>query len=452
MLVDLQSGTDEQMKAVAEIIQLIRPEVILINEFDYIEGGAGITAFQDNYLGVSQNGADPITFDHSVLPMTNTGYPSGFDFDDDGVVDGDGDDAWGYGDFPGQYGFIILSQYPIDEDNVRTFQKFKWKDMPGALRPEGKYTDEEWDAFRLSSKNHVDVPVIVNGHTVHILASHPTPPVFDDGTDEDGVPGGSGDPVDWNGFRNHDEIRFWADYIAGESYFYDDLGGSGGLAQDSRFIIMGDLNADTPDGDSTADAIDNLMRSDHIYTSYVPESAGGLENNAQPKDVERNKFDTADWGLRADYVLPSATGLGVRQGGVFWPVEASDKYYLVGPGMKSSDHRLVWVDLTVEEIDQTRTMFGYADTYRHPASNWYYVFWLEEGQWMWRWQDSQWYWLDGEDTWAWVNQWYWLDGEDTWAWVISHQFQRNLTWLYLDQPGAWYWTNRDFPDLNEYAE
>ena len=59
------------------------------------------------------------------------------------------------------------------------------------------YSAQELDALRLSSKNHVDVPVEVNGEIVHILAAHPTPPVFDG-------------PEDRNGLRNHDEIRFWA--------------------------------------------------------------------------------------------------------------------------------------------------------------------------------------------------------------------------------------------------
>ena len=102
----------------------------------------------------------------------------------------------------------ILSKYPIVEDDVRTFQHFLWKDMPGALLPDDPntaapadwYSPEELAVFRLSSKSHWDVPVDVNGSTVHVLASHPTPPVFDG-------------PEDRNGLRNHDEIRFWADYV-----------------------------------------------------------------------------------------------------------------------------------------------------------------------------------------------------------------------------------------------
>ena len=49
---------------------------------------------------------------------------------------------------------------------------------------------------------------------MHFLVSHPTPPVFDG-------------PEDRNGTRNHDEIRFLADYVAGgrrATYIYDDEG------------------------------------------------------------------------------------------------------------------------------------------------------------------------------------------------------------------------------------
>lgn len=56
--------------------------------------------------------------------------------------------------------------------------------------------------LRLSSKSHWDLPDYVGDRVVHVLAAHPTPPVFDG-------------PEDRNGLRNADEIRFWADYVAG---------------------------------------------------------------------------------------------------------------------------------------------------------------------------------------------------------------------------------------------
>ncbi len=42
------------------------------------------------------------------------------------------------------------------------------------------------EAARLSSKSHWDVPINVNGRVLHVLASHPTPPVFDGPEDRNG--------------------------------------------------------------------------------------------------------------------------------------------------------------------------------------------------------------------------------------------------------------------------
>ena len=82
----------------------------------------------------------------------------------------------------------------------------------------GYYSAEEIEVLRLSSKSHWDVPINVNGEIIHVLASHPTAPVFDGEEDK-------------NGKRNHDEIRFWSDYVTpgNGDYIYDDNGGTGGF-------------------------------------------------------------------------------------------------------------------------------------------------------------------------------------------------------------------------------
>ena len=89
------------------------------------------------------------------------------------------DDAFGFGFFPGQFGMVVYSRYPIDPLGVRTFQLFRWKDMPGNLIPQPFYSPDEVEILRLSSKSHWDLPVRIEGKTVHFLVSHPTPPVFD---------------------------------------------------------------------------------------------------------------------------------------------------------------------------------------------------------------------------------------------------------------------------------
>ncbi len=336
---ELMAGDNAQIRNVAQIIQLVDPDVVVINELDYEEGNAAL--FVENFLEVQQGGAPAVSYPYHYEAPVNTGVqpvPS-VDLNNDGTLGGP-DDAYGFGTFPGQYGLVVLSKFPIDAGAVRTFQNFLWRDMPdgllaGIVDGDAKpyYSAEEQALLRLSSKSHWDVPVNVNGTLVHILAAHPTPPVFDGDEDR-------------NGKRNHDEIRLWKDYVEGHAdYLYDDNGGTGGLADDSRFVIFGDYNADADEGDAYADAILQLLDSAAINTSQVPTSQGAVEDG-------QDQDDTANWGLRADYVLPSNYGFGIEQSGVFWPTTRNAERFLVekvGGSENSSDHRLVWVDLSLTE-------------------------------------------------------------------------------------------------------
>ncbi|MBD2346323.1 phytase [Anabaena subtropica] len=369
---DLATPNNAQAKAVAEIIQRNNPDVLLINEFDYVEGNPlePVQFLLENYLGVSQNGANPVNYPYIYIAPSNTGIASGFDLNNNGVAvttpgtPGYGDDAFGFGNFPGQFGMVLLSKYPIDTANVRTFQNFLWKDMPDSLLPTIQtpgadtpwYSPEEQEILRLSSKSHWDVPILVNGQTIHVLVSHPTPPVFDGAEDR-------------NGKRNHDEIRFWADYVTpGEGgYIYDDQGRTGGLNAGSSFVIMGDQNADPYDGDSFDNAILQLLQNPGINTNSVPSSPGGAQQSALQGGANINHsgnpaFDTADFNdnssgnLRADYVLPSSD-LQIVNSEVFWPVDTDQAFAPVGTfPFPSSDHRLVFVDVQVGATEPGKTI------------------------------------------------------------------------------------------------
>ncbi|GAB2578185.1 endonuclease [Paractinoplanes abujensis] len=346
-----------QARNVAEVIQRAHPDVVLLNEFDHDPEAARL--FAQNFLAVSQNGAPAQKYPYRYVAPSNTGISSGFDLNNNGVVDttpGDqayGDDSFGFGLFPGQYGMVVYSKYPIDYAAIRTFQLFKWKDMPGNLIPTDFYSAEEQAVLRLSSKSHWDVPVRVGGRTVHFLVSHPTPPTFDG-------------PEDRNGRRNHDEIRFWADYVKSARYIYDDKGRRGGLKPGAAFVIAGDQNADPLDGDSYDGAINQLLDHRLINSRTAPASNGAAEASALQGGANAThrgdpRYDTADFAdtapgnLRADYVLPRV-GLPVRGSGVFWPVRADPLSRLSGVydpvwapvnGFPTSDHRLVWLDLAV---------------------------------------------------------------------------------------------------------
>src|SRR5690606_14243825 len=138
LLADLSTPDNAQAKVIAEIIQRNDPDVLLINEFDYVEGGAAAELFRENYLAVGQNGAAPVDYPYYFVAPSNTGIPSGHDLNNDGMVGGGGD-AFGFGLFPGQYGMAVYSKYPIDTDAVRTFQLIMMRAMPRDLIPRNFY-------------------------------------------------------------------------------------------------------------------------------------------------------------------------------------------------------------------------------------------------------------------------------------------------------------------------
>lgn len=371
----------QQIRNVAEIIQRTRPDVFLLNEFDNDgkgESTADLKAFNDNYLAHAQH-AEVTAISYPVMQnfATNTGLMSGYDLNLDGKVNSGPDDAWGFGNYHGQYAFAVMSKYPIDTKQIRTFQNFKWKDMPGEKNPiiddckklfdkngiknpyrecgDAWYADEVWQQFPLSSKNHADVPLRIKTakgeEVIHFLISHPTPPIGNNAARH-------------NIKHNRAEIAFWNDYVKGLNYMTDDKGTKGGLAKNAKFVIAGDLNADplTGDGDLTAiqDLLNNPLMNQAITNgTLIPVSEGGPECVSKGADCKRNlnrpnpERITNSSVLQLDHVIPSAN-LNAVKSGVFWPASFEAGYHLVydaklgiAKGV-SSDHRMVWVDLKLD--------------------------------------------------------------------------------------------------------
>ncbi|MGF1674790.1 MAG: phytase, partial [Rivularia sp. (in: cyanobacteria)] len=144
---------------------------------------------------------------------------------------------------------------------------------------------------------------------------------------------------------------------------YDDNGNIGGLNNNAKFVIMGDQNADPFDGDSTNNAILQLLDNPQINTTVTPNSEGGVDAAIRQGGANLNHtgnpaFDTADFAdntpgnLRADYVLPS-NNLDINQAGIFWPESEDSQFPLVGNfPFPSSDHRLVYVDVQKTNVDR----------------------------------------------------------------------------------------------------
>ncbi|MCX4246504.1 endonuclease/exonuclease/phosphatase family protein [Paraliomyxa miuraensis] len=340
---ELAGGASVQARQAAAIVQRVRPDVLLLLEVD--RDPEALAILERDYLAVPQpDGGDGLTFAHRFVPATNTGLASGLDLDHDGRTDGPGD-ALGYGAFPGQYGMVVLSRHPIDIDGIRCFGDLRWRDVDGARLPDDPvtpapadwYSEPALDVLPLSSKNHCIVPISIEGQPgpLHLLLSHPVPPVFDG-------------PEDRNGLRNHDEIRLWAQLLDGAP------GLPVLLPSRARFVLAGDLNADPHDGDTTGDPVGRwLLGHPRIAAEPVPASTGSIEasrrdgganaSHSGPASHDTADFPDVDGGpgnLRVDYVLPSKS-LEVLGAGVFWPAAGEPGVELVA----CSDHRLVWIDV-----------------------------------------------------------------------------------------------------------
>lgn len=341
-----------RINAIVEIVQRTAPDILVVSELDYDPAGEALGLFITE-LALGRNGAAGQSYAHSFTAPVNTGLATGFDLDGDGKDYGPAD-AQGWGVFEGQFGMAVLSRLPLDAEASRQFQTLLWRDAPWAeapMRADGApfYTEAAWSIQRLSSKSHWDVAArLPSGEALHLLVSHPTPPVFDGDEDR-------------NGLRNAAEIRFWFDYLNGADWITDDAGAVGGLEDQALFVLFGDLNADPIDGEGRHDAIAALLAHPRLQDPEPASAGGAVASSAQ---AGRNlahqgepRLDTADWkddgrgapgNLRVDYVLPSA-GFEILGAGVFWPAPDDPQAGLVAADERGrpvgSDHRLVWVDI-----------------------------------------------------------------------------------------------------------
>lgn len=325
LLRDLLGGEDPAIRAIIAIMAEVSADIVVLTAMD---GDAGAAALGEL---ATQLGAAGVDYPHLFSGPSNAGRETGLDLDGNGQR-GEPRDAQGFGWFTGQAGLAILSRYPICE--VQDLSEILWVDMPGAVLPrwpDGRPfpTPEAQAIQRLSSTSHWIVPVQVGAMRLDVLAWSATPPVFDG-------------PEDRNGLRARDELRLWRHVLDGR------IG-----AVSDRFVIAGNANLDPSDGDGDRAAIRTFLDDPRIIDPR-PASAGGAVA-ADPDHAGDPALDTADWAdgapgnLRVSYVLPSAT-LNVAGAGVFWPAPGEPGRALLGEdGLAAGPHRMVWVDLWVDD-------------------------------------------------------------------------------------------------------
>ncbi len=291
---------DKDILALAEIITTVNPDILLITGFDNDYQLRALNAF---------NALEGLGYPFIFAPLGNAGLQSGLDINGN-TRQRDWNDAWGFGRFEGSEGMALLSRVPIQSH--RSFDTLLWKDFgPQPLAADGTAFFAHWPVLRLASHSLWDVELTLPNGPLHILAAHPTPPVFDGEEDA-------------NGLRNEAEITFLNRYLSGES-FRDDQGTEAALPA-TPVILLADLNADPTRGESLKNALRHLLA--HPRLQAVP------------------TLETVEWEslgrLQVDYVLPGRA-LKMLDMGVFWPEGSA----LLDTAQ--SRHRLIWVDFEKPE-------------------------------------------------------------------------------------------------------
>ena len=181
MVEDLSTPDDLQAANIAAIPQHTRPDIVILNEFDYVEIQRS-SCSAPNYLLLSQNGAQPIDYPYFFVAPSNTGVPSGFDLDNDGTT-GYPTDAFCSVTSPASTGWSCCpasGSSPTRPGRSRTSRGCP-SPAPGCPRPAYRRPADWYRPTRPGGAAAVvevalDAPIDVDGRIIHILASHPTPP------------------------------------------------------------------------------------------------------------------------------------------------------------------------------------------------------------------------------------------------------------------------------------
>lgn len=323
LLQDIQSGSDEQIITITQIIKHINPQVLALNGFDTDTDLVALRAFQDV---LKDQG---INLPYIYAPMQNSGVPSNLDLDRDGRF-GESEDNFGYGDFRGQSAMALLSAFPVSS-TPQDFTSTLWRDLPNPEWPELQsgqpfFSDEIIAVLPVHSVGAWDIEIETPKGPLSILMSHSTPPVFDG-------------PEDANGIRNKMEALFWQNYLQSKT---------------GHFVMALGLNADPYDGDGATGAVQTLLSNSKLQDP-APTSIGAEQAFPESEHKNPNNQDTVDWreprpgNLRVDYILPSAD-LIVLNSGVFWPApESKGSDWVEQAQSLGTRHKLVWIDLSLPD-------------------------------------------------------------------------------------------------------
>ncbi|MXU64599.1 endonuclease/exonuclease/phosphatase family protein [Oceanomicrobium pacificus] len=320
---DLQRDENPALAALFETIETAGADILLLTGTDHdFEGRAAAL--------IARRAGFPV---HLSVPP-NAGVPSGHDLDGDGSVTGAAD-GWGYGRFPGHGGMLLLSRHPFVAGSLRSYQTFRWADLPDVPMPvqaDGTpfFTAEADEALPVSSNGLWTVQIDLPAGPVTLVGISASTPVFDG-------------PEDANGRRNAAELTLLRQILDGAPV-PDDAGSTAPL-DGGPVILAGKLNLDPLDGAGQRAAVQALLSHARLQDAGPEGPPPAVPDKDHAGDPRR---DTARWAappdgpgaLRVDYVLPDRR-LSVAGGGIVWPSRPDDA------GPRFTRHGLLWLDLVL---------------------------------------------------------------------------------------------------------
>ncbi len=221
---DLLTRTDTEALRVAEAISVSNPDVMVLTGMDADQDA--VNTFIANYLNSADDDAADVEYAYSYLAVGSSGTQSGADLDGDRIVGGAGD-AWGQGAFAEQASTVVLSKYPIDQQDVISVSTLKWSAVTENNLGDSQLGGAVASSIPVMHNGLWDIPIEYRGERVHILAAQTEP---------------ASSSYDFATARQHDELKVISDYITGEDYVVADDGSKASGIEDEHLVLTGALS------------------------------------------------------------------------------------------------------------------------------------------------------------------------------------------------------------------
>ena len=345
--------TTPRPATVAEIIQRVRPDVLLINEFDFDADGTALRLFQQQ-LPVRRRTTAPrrSATRYRFIAPSNTGIPSGFDLNNYGTSIGGPGRRLRLRRLPGpvRHGRLLAATRstpttsgPSSTSSGRTCRaRCCPTTRPPRRRPTGT-PPRSWPSSRCRPR--------ATGTCRSRSAARPS-------TSWSATPPRrcSTVPRTATARRNHDEIRLWADYVtpgAERLHLRRRRQARRARARGAAFVIAGrpelrparrrqhprldPAAAGQPAGQHHRHPDQRRGRSEQAEAAGRGRTSP-TESDPRVRHRRLRRQLPGPGNLRADYVLPSSD-LRIRNSGIFWPTVDDPFFYLDRPGVPGPEQR-----------------------------------------------------------------------------------------------------------------